>query len=99
MDRLENDLVDEEEKLKNITEEVESTFVELSGYWKEIFHHESEVFISLWWINYFCIIDNIDVCNTQIVKTKLFFLSFSSKLSEDGHVGQKHSELMITERI
>ena len=32
VDRLENDLVDEQEKLKNITEEVESTFVELSGY-------------------------------------------------------------------
>ena len=32
VDRLENDLVEEQEKLKNITEEVESTFVELSGY-------------------------------------------------------------------
>ena len=32
VDRLENDLVLEQEKLKAITEEVESTFVELSGY-------------------------------------------------------------------
>ena len=32
MDRLDNELIDEQEKLKMITEEVESTFVELSGY-------------------------------------------------------------------
>ena len=36
MDKLENELVEEQEKLKNITEEVESTFVELSGYWKSL---------------------------------------------------------------
>jgi tropomyosin-1 len=32
VDKLENDLVSEQEKLKAISEEVESTFVELSGY-------------------------------------------------------------------
>jgi hypothetical protein len=32
VDRLENELVSEQEKIKAINEEVESTFVELSGY-------------------------------------------------------------------
>ena len=32
MDRLDNELIEEQEKLKMITEEVEATFVELSGY-------------------------------------------------------------------
>ena len=32
VDRLENELVNEQEKMRAITEEVESTFVELSGY-------------------------------------------------------------------
>ena len=32
VDKLEDDLVQEMEKLRNISEEVEATFVELSGY-------------------------------------------------------------------
>ena len=65
MDQLEDQLVLEQEKLKMMTDEVESTFVELSGYWfssahwvarypdtcKVIFSIFIEIYLTFWPLN------------------------------------------------